>query len=58
MQVVNTVQVHVFFMPAEEGAPDAHVQVGLRHPRDVLLLHAVATLHKYAQSGSPLVPLT
>ena len=40
VQIVNRVQINILFVPAEERAPDAHVQVGLRDTGYLISLHA------------------
>ena len=40
VQIVNRVQINILFVPAEERAPDAHVQVGLSDTGYLISLHA------------------
>ena len=46
MQIVDRVQVHVFFVPTEEGSPDANVEVWLSDPRNEVRLHSIARQEK------------
>lgn len=41
MQIVDTVQVHVFFVPAEHGFPGANVDVGVGDPRYFLFTKSI-----------------
>ena len=42
MKVVDRVKIHVFFVPAEEGPPNADVEVGLSDTRNMTCLHSLA----------------
>lgn len=46
MQIVDRVQVHVFFVPTEEGSPDANIEVWLSDPRNEVRLHSIARQEK------------
>lgn len=41
MQVVDAVEVHIFFVPAEHGLPGANVDVRLSYAENVLATHAL-----------------
>ena len=38
MQVVNAIQVHIFFVPAEHGLPGANINVGIGDARYFLAI--------------------